>query len=145
VRGVATLKDHRGWLAVVVVALAIGATAPWLWNRYAPAHAVSATPARAAVHGSVGTPVRAEPAPVSRPAPVVAPGECGDAITSLRVLVRRYPSGSVLPDAANRRLTLGLARLHAKCAGARAAEASFRARELTPGLTYLPPGATTTG
>jgi hypothetical protein len=128
----------------VIVAIAIGAAAPWLWGRYAPEHAVSATPAAGAVHGSVGSPVRAQPAPATSPAPVVAAGQCGAAIESLRALVRRYPSGSVLPDAANRRLTVGLVRLHVKCAAARSAEAAFRARELTPWLTYLPPGAGST-
>ena len=138
--------NHRGWLAVAVAAVAVvvGAATPWLWSRYAPTHSVHAAPATGAVHGSVGSPVQAQPPPASAPVPVTAPGQCGAAIDSLRALVRRYPSGSVLPEAANRRLTVDLTRLHTKCAAARAAEASFRARELTPWLTYLPPGAAST-
>jgi hypothetical protein len=133
---------HRGWFAVLVVAAVALGAGPWFWTRYAHPHAATAGSASAVVEGgSVGAPVRARPAPATAPVAVAATGACGTAMGALRSLMRTYPSGSVVPEAANRKLTAELALLHAACAHDRAAEATFRSRELTPWLTYLPPAA----
>jgi hypothetical protein len=62
-------------------------------------------------------------------------------MASIRELQREFPSGAVLPESANRRLTKQLTRLDTACASLPALQREFRARELTPWLTYLPPGA----
>jgi hypothetical protein len=59
---------------------------------------------------------------------------------AIRVLQHAYPSGAMLPARANTRFTTLLTRLHRDCAATPALEQAFRERELTPWLTYLPPG-----
>jgi hypothetical protein len=87
------------------------------------------------------TPIPARPAPETPPEPVIAPGACGRAMDGVRAIQREFASGAILTDAANADLTRALARLDADCAGERELEREFRERELTPWLTYLPPGA----
>jgi hypothetical protein len=85
--------------------------------------------------------VRARPVPATAPAPVEASGACGEVVDAIRALQRTYPSGAMLPARANARFSTLLARLHRDCAATPAIEQAFRDRELTPWLTYLPPGA----
>ena len=87
---------------------------------------------------AVGTQaIVARPAPAVAPAPVDATGECASAMDAVRAIQHRFASGSLLDDAANVKLTADLAHLDRQCDPATARE--FRARELTPWLTYLPP------
>jgi hypothetical protein len=118
---------------VAFVAVAAGLAAVVFWQ---PA-SHSVPPIAATTDG--GAPVPARPARAHPPKPVVAPAACGKAMASIRRIQRAYPSGAVLPESANARLTADLARLDDACASMRALQQEFRDRELTPWLTYLPP------
>jgi hypothetical protein len=133
----------KGWVAGALAALALGAGGVALWQHATHDGADSQTVVAA---GRPATePIAARPAPATPPRPVAATGGCGAAMASIRTLQRQYPSGSLLPEAANRQLTTDLATLHEACAATPAVERAFRRRELTPWLTYLPPGATPAG
>ena len=62
-------------------------------------------------------------------------------MASIRRIQRTYPSGAMLSESANAGLTAKLATLDDACGSMRALQQEFRDRELTPWLTYLPPGA----
>ncbi len=106
---------------------------------YQPGASDSSAPAAATTDG--GAPIPARPAPAHPPAPVRAPGACGKSMAAIRKIQRTYPSGAMLPEAVNARLTEDLGRLDDACASRRVLLQEFRERELTPWLTYLPPGA----
>jgi hypothetical protein len=130
---VTTRTARIGWV-LAFVAVAAGLAAVVFWQ---PGASNSVPPIAATTDG--GAPVAARPAPAHPPTPVVAPGACGNAMASIRRIQRAYPSGAVLPESANARLTADLARLDDACASMRALQQEFRDRELTPWLTYLPP------
>jgi hypothetical protein len=136
---------NKGWVAgaLAVVALGVGGVVAWQHQAHD-----SAGGAVVVASGQPATkPIAARPAPAVPPQPVGAPGACGGAMTRIRTIQRQYPSGALLPEAANRQLTAELAALRRDCAATPAAERLFRRRELTPWLTYLPPtaGAASTG
>lgn len=86
-------------------------------------------------------PIVAVAPPAVPPAPVPATGACATAMGAVRAIQHRFGSGSLLNEPANRQLTADLVRLDRDCSPDLAR--AFRTRELTPWLTYLPPGAGT--
>jgi hypothetical protein len=86
-------------------------------------------------------PIPARPAPATPPEPVAADGPCGRAMDEIRTIQREFPSGALLTAAANADLTRNLAQLDRACTATPDLADEFRHRELTPWLTYLPPGA----
>ena len=117
-------------------AAGIGAVCIVLAGATVFAHASRSGPTAAAI-GSV--PIVATPAPAVPPTPVAATGDCASAMGAVRAIQHRFASGSLLDERANRQLTADLLRLDADCSPGSAR--AFRTRELTPWLTYLPPGA----
>ncbi len=127
------------WVSVAAVALGAGTVG--LWEHFEGGRA-AAGPAIEVASGRPSTdPIVARPAPAHLPTPVVVDGRCRRAIDAVRAVQRDYPSGAMLPAAANERLSAALGGLDAACATHPKALATFRRRELTPWLTYLPPGA----
>jgi hypothetical protein len=124
----------------VAVAVVVGLFAATVWDRDDGTTRLGRDDVVVARGDAVTPAVGARPAPATTVAPVRAPGACGAAMDALRSLQRRYASGAVLPPAANATLTARLARLHRACAKTPQFEDAFRTGELTPWLTYLPPG-----
>jgi hypothetical protein len=132
----------KGWIAgaLAVVALGVGGFVAWQHQAHDAGGAVVVASGQPATE-----PIAARPAPATPPQPVEAPGACGGAMARIRTIQRQYPSGALLPEAANQQLTTELAALRHDCAATPAAERLFRRRELTPWLTYLPPTTATAG
>lgn len=86
-------------------------------------------------------PIVAVPAPAVRPTPVAADGACATAMGAVRAIQHQSASGSLLDERANLQLTADLVGLDRDCTPA--LDQEFRTREMTPWLTYLPPGAGT--
>jgi hypothetical protein len=84
-------------------------------------------------------PIVAVPPPAVPPTPVAASGPCSSAMGAIRAIQHHFASGSLLDERANRLLTADLVQLDRDCSAD--LDGKFRARELTPWLTYLPPGA----
>jgi hypothetical protein len=129
----------KGWIAGALATVALGAGGVAVWQH--EAHDAAGGAVVVASGQPATEPIAARPAPATPPQPVEAPGACGGAMARIRTIQHQYPSGALLPEAANQQLTTELAALRRDCAATPAVERRFRRRELTPWLTYLPPTA----